>query len=182
MLVFLGVVVALVGQSAAEQRPWVVSPVLAVSDVQPVEVGVQLRLPVLDGLDATGELAVAAGRGSQYLGVARVGVRTVDAPVWFGIDGGVALVQALTKGARGDGDVSLVAFETDLLSQLRARVGVQVLERFAPFVGVTLNYQVSFSPNEMLTPSFFPVPLVLGDRSNGGGHQLWPGLAAGVVF
>jgi hypothetical protein len=181
MLVLLGVVVALVGQSAAEQRAWEVSPVLAVSDVQPVHIGVQLRVPVLDDLDVTAELGVAAGRGSQYLGEAFVGVRT-DGPVWFGVDGGVALVQALTKGASGVGKVSLVEFETDLLSQLRGRVGVQVLERFAPFVGVTLNYQVSFAPNEMLTPSFFPVPLVLGDRSAGGGHQLWPGLVAGVVF
>lgn len=164
-------------------RPaFMLSPIVTVSDVQPVNIGAQLRVPVLDLFDATGEIAVGAGRGSQYLGEAAVGVRTQDEPVWFAADFGMALIQALTQTGSGVGRVSLVDFETDLLSQLRVRVGVQVIDRLAPFFGVSLNYQVSFGPNTKLTPSYFPIPIFLVDPAQGGGHQIWPGLLGGFVF
>jgi hypothetical protein len=167
---------------STNDRSWRLSPTLAVTDVQPIMVGLQLRVPVVSWLDGTAAAEVGAGRGSQYLGGVFVGARSVGEQVWFGVDGGVALVQALTQGARGIGDLSLVAYETDLLSQLRGRVGLDVIDRLSVFVGITLNYQVSFGPNPMLAPSYFPVPITLTDPKQGGGHQLWPGVSAGVMF
>jgi hypothetical protein len=156
-------------------------PTLTTSDVQPFEVGVLGEMPVHDGLAVLGELYVGAGRGSQYRGGLWLGVRG-DGPVWFEGDAGVSLVQALTKEARGEGRVSLIDFETDLLTQLRGVVGVQLWPRLAPWIGVTINYEVSFGPNEMLQPTYFPVPLVFTDTELRGGHQIWPGITGGVRF
>jgi hypothetical protein len=73
-------------------------------------------------------------------------------------------------------------FETDLLTQVRGLVGLQFWPRVSSWIGVTLNYQVSFGPNERLVPTFFPVPVVLTDPQRRGGHQLWPGVAGGLRF
>jgi hypothetical protein len=156
-----------------------IRPTLSASDVQLFEVGVLGELPLMPGLTGVGELYVGAGRQSQYRGGLWLGVRG-DGPVWLEADAGLSLVQALTKQASGVGRVSLIDFETDLLTQVRGLVGLQFWPRVSSWIGVTLNYQVSFGPNEMLVPTFFPVPVVLTDPQLRGGHQLWPGVAGGL--
>ena len=165
---------------AVQAQP-TIRPTVSVSDVQLCEVGVLGELPLVPGLIGVGELFVGAGRGSQYRGGLWLGVRG-EGPVWLEADAGLSLVQALTKQALGAGRVSLIDFETDLLTQVRGLVGLQFWPKVATWIGVTLNYQVSFGPNEMLVPTFFPVPLVFTDPQQRGGHQIWPGIAGGLRF
>ncbi len=147
---------------------------LFASDVQPVTVagGVELGR-----FHAT--LVLGAGRGSQYAGGLAVGV-TLGGSRAVELDGAVLLVQALTAQASGLGPVSLLDYETDLLSQLRLTYRWTLAERLALFAGVTANYEVSFGPNVVLRGSYVPPLVRLAPPTGGGGHQLWPGALAGL--
>lgn len=157
---------------AAEASPVAVEAFA--SDVQPVNVGVDLGWG-----HAHLHVGLGAGRGSQYAGRLTLGWR-LDGDHALELGGGVWLVQALTQGARGQGPTSLLAFETDLLSQLHADWTLAHLGGLALFGGVTANYQVSFGPNPVLPGSFIPPVVRLAPEQGGGGHQLWPGVRLGV--
>lgn len=156
--------------------PFLVRLELSASDVQPVNVSAVFGFQHLY-VRAT----LGTGRGSQYVGGLSVGWRFSGMPQ-LEIDGGVLLVQALTKEARGTGPWSLVDYETDLLSQLRFAANFPVNEHFSAFAGVTANYQVSFGPNVVLPGSYLPPLILLAPPTGGGGHQLWLGGVAGARF
>lgn len=161
------------GERATELSPALRVELFA-SDVQPVTVagGVELGR-----FHAT--LVLGAGRGSQYAGGLALGV-ALGASRAVELDGAVLLVQALTAQASGVGPVSLVDYETDLLSQLRLTYRWRLLEQLSLFAGVTANYQVSFGPNVVLRGSYLPPLIRLAPPTGGGGHQLWPGALAGL--
>lgn len=151
--------------AAAAENPLALHASLYATDLQPLNLELMGGTPMLHAL-----LMVGTGRAKQFVAGTGLGAH-FGGDLWMDIDATCSIIQALT-GIQ----------ETDLLMQLRASIGVQILPKLAFFMGPSLSAEVTFLPNAMLHGSVLAPVVLLAPPEGGGGWQFWMGLQAGVRF